>query len=180
MSRVNVHRIPVLSDNYSYLVEDTTERTCVIVDPAEGPPVIAEVERLGLRPVMVWNTHHHPDHVAGNRAVLDRFGSLPVYGSAGDRGRIPELTVFLNDGDTVEFAGERAAVLFLPGHTSAHIAFHLPDSGHIFLGDVLFGYSCGKVLEGSFEDMFRSVSRVGRLPDSTQVWCGHEYTLNNL
>ncbi len=178
MSRIAVHRIPVLQDNYSYLIEDTQEKTCVVVDPAEAGPVNAAIEQLGLKPVMLWNTHHHADHIDGNPGVLDRAGSIPVYGSAGDRGRIPQLTHFLQAGDGLEFGGDMVRVLEVPGHTRSHVAYYLP-SGHLFSGDLLFGYSCGKVFEGSMEDMYRSVAQVAQLPDETLIYCGHEYTLNN-
>lgn len=178
MSRIKVHRIPVLQDNYSYLIEDTQEKTCVVVDPAEAAPVNAEIARLGLKPVMLWNTHHHADHIDGNGGVLEKAGEIPVCGSAGDRPKIPHLTRFLRAGDEVEFGGEAARVLEIPGHTLGHIAFYLP-SGHLFSGDLLFGYSCGKVFEGTMEQMYDSVSQVAALPDDTLIYCGHEYTLNN-
>lgn len=178
MSRIKVHRIPVLQDNYSYLIEDTQEKTCVVVDPADAGPVNAEIARLGLKPVMLWNTHHHADHIDGNPGVLEKAGAIPVFGSAGDKGRIAQLTQFLKAGDIVEFGGDKARILEIPGHTLGHIAYYLP-SGHLFSGDLLFGYSCGKVFEGTMEQMYSSVAQVGELPESTLIYCGHEYTLNN-
>lgn len=178
MSRIKVHRIPVLQDNYSYLIEDTQEKTCVVVDPAEAGPVNAEIDRLGLKPVMLWNTHHHADHIDGNAGVLEKAGNIPVFGSAGDKGRIAQLTQLLKAGDIVEFGGDKVRVLEIPGHTLGHIAYYLP-SGHLFSGDLLFGYSCGKVFEGTMEQMYDSVRQVGELPDDTLIYCGHEYTLNN-
>lgn len=178
MSRIKVHRIPVLSDNYSYLIEDTQDKTCVVVDPAEAGPVNAEIERLGLRPVMLWNTHHHADHIDGNAGVLARAGEIPVFGSAGDKGRIPQLTQLLKAGDIIEFGGDKVRVLEIPGHTLGHIAYYLP-SGHLFSGDLVFGYSCGKVFEGTMDQMHASVAQVAELPDDTLIYCGHEYTFNN-
>lgn len=180
MSRVQVHRISVLSDNYSFLIEDTQEKTAVVVDPAESSPVVEALEGAGLRPAAIWITHRHADHTGGIEGLLDRYGKLPVYGSHEDSGQIPHQTSYVRDGDTVEFAGESAEVLSVPGHADGHIAYHLPKSGHVFSGDVVFGASCGKVFSGDFGQMYRSVSRIAGLPDGTRIWCGHEYTMGNL
>ena len=173
---IKVHTFPILEDNYGYLIEH--EGTCVIVDPGEVDKVVAKIEELGLRPVAIWNTHHHSDHVDGNAGLLAKYGQLPVVGSQGDRGRVPELTVFLKGGDLIEFGGEKVQILDIPGHTRGHIAFYFP-SGHLFSGDLMFGYSCGKIFEGTFEDMYNSFATIAPLPDETLVYCGHEYTLGN-
>lgn len=178
MSRIIVHRVPVLKDNYSYLIEDTSDKTCVVLDPGESGPVIEAIEQRGLKPVAIWNTHHHDDHIAGNGGVLERFPGLPVVGAEGDRGRVPELTEFVKPGSPLAFGGDSVEVLFVPGHTRGHIAFYFP-SGHLFSGDLLFGYSCGAVFEGTLEQMYESVSQLLPLPDSTLVYCGHEYTFNS-
>lgn len=178
MSRIRVHTLPILEDNYGYLIEDTQDQSCVVVDPGEAGPLIRAIEERGLTPVAIWNTHHHADHVAGNAEVLAHFGPLPVVGSEGDRGRVPELTRWLQAGDTLEFGGETVQVLAIPGHTLGHIAFVFP-SGHIFCGDLLFGYSCGKVIEGTLEQMYESVSQLLDYPDSTWLYIGHEYTFAN-
>ena len=175
---INVHVIPILKDNYGYLVEDTADQTAVVIDPGESEGMIAALQERQLKPVAIWNTHHHADHVDGNAGLLQHYGSMPVIGSDGDRGRIPQLTDFLKAGDPLEFGGEKVQVLAIPGHTLGHIAFYFP-SGHLFSGDLLFGYSCGAVFEGTMDQMYQSVSQLLPLPDSTQVYCGHEYTLNN-
>lgn len=175
---INVHTIPILKDNYCFLVENTADQTCLIIDPGESAGVIEAISQRQLKPVAIWNTHHHGDHIDGNAALLKHYGELPVVGSAGDRERIPELTQYLRAGDPLEFGGEKVNVLEVPGHTLGHIAFHFP-SGHVFSGDLLFGYSCGAVFEGTMEQMYHSVTQLKDLPDSTLIYCGHEYTLNN-
>jgi len=175
---IKVHSIPILKDNYCFLIEDPSDHSCVIVDPGESAGVIAAIKQLNLRPVAIYNTHHHADHIDGNEALLKEYGALPVIGSAGDRERIPQLTQYLREGDKVQFGGETADILEVPGHTLGHIAFAFP--GHIFAGDLIFGYSCGAVFEGTMEQMYDSVSKLLRYPDDTLVYIGHEYTLNNV
>lgn len=181
MSRIKVHRLAVLQDNYTFLIEDTTNKHCVVVDPAEAAPVIKAIEELGLRPMAVWITHDHGDHTAGIAGVRQHFDDdMQVYASARDRGHIPCQTDDLKAGDKVAFADEEAQVFETPGHAEGHISYYLPKSGHLFCGDVLFGVSCGKVFGGKYDDMFNSVEQLRKLPDNVQIWCGHEYTLNNL
>ncbi len=178
MSRILVHVIPILEDNYGYLIEDTQEKTVLFLDPGEAAPLLKVVAERELRPVAIWNTHHHADHIDGNGDILKSFPGLPVVGSLGDKGRIPQLTRFVQAGDELEFGGDKVRVLAIPGHTLGHIAFYFP-SGHLFSGDLMFGYSCGKVFEGSFEQMQQSMAQLLELPDSVKVYCGHEYTLGN-
>lgn len=175
---IKVHSIPILQDNYCFLVENPEDHTCAIVDPGEAEGVIKAVKELKLKPVAIWNTHHHGDHVEGNAGILKEFGDLPVIGSAGDKDKIPQLTQFLKEGDRLEFAGETAEILEVPGHTLGHIAIAFP--GHIFAGDLVFGYSCGAVFEGTMEQMYESVSKLLKYPDDTLLYIGHEYTLNNV
>jgi hydroxyacylglutathione hydrolase len=174
---LKVHTFPILEDNYGYLIEH--EGKCIIVDPGEVDKVVAQIEQRGLQPVAIWNTHHHSDHVDGNAGLLSNYGSLPVVGSEGDRGRVAELTQFVKGGDKLEFGGESVEILDIPGHTRGHIAFYFPASGHLFSGDLMFGYSCGKIFEGTFEQMYTSMAQLLNLPDETLVYCGHEYTLGN-
>jgi len=175
---IKVHSIPILQDNYCFLVENTDDHSCLILDPGESKGVIEAVKNLHLTPVAIWNTHHHADHIDGNDGILKEFGKLPVVGSVGDRERIPQLTQYVRGGDTLEFGGETVHVLDVPGHTLGHIAFVFP--GHIFLGDLLFGYSCGAVFEGTMEQMYNSAAQLLKYPDDTLIYCGHEYTLNNV
>ena len=182
---MKIERIPVLSDNYIFLLYELKNRTAAVVDPAVAKPVLKRLEELGLDLVAIFNTHHHSDHVGGNRELIKHFPNLCVYGGAEDRGRIPGQQVFLAEGDTVEFAGETAQVFFVPGHTRAHIAYYFPpiereDRGNLFCGDTLFAGGCGRLFEGTPAQMVDSLSKLKALPDNTWVWCAHEYTLNNL
>lgn len=182
MARVQVHSIRILEDNYGYILEDTQDKVAVIVDPGEAAPLLSHLEKLGSRLIAIWNTHHHADHIAGNKDVLTKF-VVPVYGSAKDQSNIPELTHLLSERDTLNFADRTVQILEIPGHTLGHIAFYVPgaqeEPGHLFLGDLIFGLSCGNVMEGHMSDMFASISKVRQLPDHTLAYCGHEYTLNN-
>jgi hydroxyacylglutathione hydrolase len=176
---MDVRFVPTLKDNYSYLAVDTPSRKTLVIDPAEAEPVLQAIEEQGLAPTAIWITHHHGDHTGGIEGILSRFGDLPVVCSERDKDRVPHANRTVKQGDRLEFAGETAEVLFLPGHADGHIAFHFPRSGHLFAGDVLFGMSCGAVFDGSYDQMCDSVRQVKQLPPSTRIWCGHEYTGNN-
>jgi hydroxyacylglutathione hydrolase len=177
---MQVRFIPTLQDNYSYLVVDPPSRKALIVDPAESGPVIDTLQSEGLAPSAIWITHHHADHIGGIDGLVQRFGSLPVICSERDEDRVPHVTRTVKGGDRLEFAGQPATVLSLPGHAEGHIAFHFDQSGHLFSGDVIFGASCGAVFGETYDDMCDSVCQVKMLPPATQIWCGHEYTGNNL
>lgn len=177
---MDVFRLPVLNDNYIFLLFDPIERAAAVVDPAIAAPVLDKLASLDATLVAIFNTHHHFDHVGGNRELLAQFPETQVYGSAVDRDRIPGITVELQDGDRVQFAGESAEVFFVPGHTRGHIAYYFPTSQNLFCGDTLFAAGCGRLFEGTPAQMLNSLDRLRQLPDSTQVWCAHEYTLKNL
>jgi hydroxyacylglutathione hydrolase len=178
MSRIRVHTLPILEDNYCFLVEETQARSCLIVDPGESARVVAGIRERGVTPAAIWITHHHADHIDGIAGLLQEFGPLPVVGPGADRHRIAALTEFVSPGDTLTWGEDTVQVLAVPGHTHNHIAYYFP-SGHVFSGDLLFGYSCGKAFEGTLEQMYESVSKLLQLPDETLIYCGHEYTLNN-
>ena len=181
---MQVIRLSALSDNYIFLLYAPQPNIAAVVDPAQAEPVLQCVKDLGAELVAIFNTHHHSDHVGGNRQLLEQFPSLCVYGGAEDRGRIPGQQVFLREGEQVEFAGRVGEVLFVPGHTRAHIAYYFPPqsggAGDLFCGDTLFAGGCGRLFEGTPAQMVDSLSKFRQLPDSTRVWCAHEYTLKNL
>ncbi len=182
---MQVNLLPVLSDNYIFLLHDPSQNIAAVVDPAESQPVLKRLEELGAKLVAIFNTHHHMDHVGGNKQLLERFPDACVYGGAEDRGRIPGQQVFLREGDRVEFAGRIASVFFVPGHTSGHIAYYFPptasdEPGELFCGDTLFAGGCGRLFEGTPMQMLDSLGKLRRLPENTRVWCAHEYTLKNL
>jgi hydroxyacylglutathione hydrolase len=182
---MQIYRIPALSDNYIFLIHDEEQNVAAVVDPAVAKPVLQKLEALGAKLVTIFNTHHHSDHVGGNRQLMQHFPDLTVYGGAQDQGRIPGQQVFLQEGDRVEFASRQGQVFFVPGHTRGHIAYYFPplageEIGHLFCGDTLFAGGCGRLFEGTPGQMVASLTKLRSLPDQTQVWCAHEYTLNNL
>jgi hydroxyacylglutathione hydrolase len=182
---MEIHRLSAFQDNYIFVLHDPVGHTAAVVDPGDATPVLACLEALGAHLIAIFNTHHHRDHVGGNGPLLQRFPDAVVYGGEQDRGRIPGQRVFLQDGDRVSFADRTAAVLFVPGHTRAHIAYYFGPTeaaswGELFCGDTLFAGGCGRLFEGTPEQMVNSLEQLRRLPDRTRVWCAHEYTLNNL
>ncbi|HIK21641.1 MAG TPA: hydroxyacylglutathione hydrolase [Synechococcus sp. M44_DOE_062] len=177
---MRVLQLPALRDNYIYLLYDPDTATAAVVDPAVAEPVLEKLTELGAELVAIFNTHHHHDHVGGNRQLLARYPQAAVYAGEADWGRIPGQTVGLKAGETVVFGDQRATVLFVPGHTRGHIAYYFPDSGDLFCGDTLFAGGCGRLFEGTPEQMVGSLDQLRRLPEPTRVWCAHEYTLNNL
>jgi len=182
---MQIHRLQALSDNYIFLLHEPKQNVAAVVDPAEAEPVLKQLKDLGAELVAIFNTHHHNDHVGGNRQLIQHFRQVKVYGGAEDRGRIPGQQVFLQEGDRVQFADRWAEVFFVPGHTRAHIAYYFPptsagETGELFCGDTLFAGGCGRLFEGTPAQMVESLSKLQNLPDDTRVWCAHEYTLKNL
>jgi hydroxyacylglutathione hydrolase len=182
---MHIHRLPVLSDNYIFLLHDRNANVAAVVDPAIAEPVLRSLTALQAPLVAIFNTHHHHDHVGGNPQLLEQFPEATVYGGSLDKGRIPGQRVFLQDGDRVSFGQCTAEVFFVPGHTRAHVAYYFPptatdDMGNLFCGDTLFSGGCGRLREGTPAQMVESLSKLRNLPDHTCVWCAHEYTLNNL
>jgi hydroxyacylglutathione hydrolase len=177
---MQIYRLPAFRDNYIFLLHDADRNIAVVVDPGDSQPVMVKLRELGAELVAILNTHHHPDHIGGNRSLLQKFPHAVVYGGELDKGRIPNQQVFLKDGDQVLFADRTAEVLFVPGHTISHIAYYFPQSGDLFCGDTLFAGGCGRLFEGTPSQMQSSLDRLRQLPDATRVWCAHEYTLNNL
>lgn len=173
--------IPLLSDNYGYLLIDVATKRAAIVDCSEAGPVLAEVERRGLTLEAVLSTHHHFDHVGGNDDIARAVPGVRVLGSAADRARVPAITEGLADGEEFEVIGVRGRAILIPAHTSGHLAYFFPSEGpSVFSGDTLFAAGCGRLFEGSPAQMLDSLGKLAALPDSTRVWCGHEYTEKNL
>ncbi|MGL5943209.1 MAG: hydroxyacylglutathione hydrolase [Waterburya sp.] len=182
---MEIKRLPVLTDNYVFVLFDPQQKVAAVVDPAVAEPVLDYLAEIDAQLIAIFNTHHHFDHVGGNQKLIQSFPNLCVYGSAADRGRIPYQKVFLNEGDTVQFAERTGQVFFVPGHTRGHIAYYFPpitpkDTGELFCGDTIFAGGCGRLFEGTPAQMVESINKLRQLPDNTRVWCAHEYTLNNL
>ncbi|MEM7392301.1 MAG: hydroxyacylglutathione hydrolase [Verrucomicrobiota bacterium] len=172
----NIHILPAFSDNYMYLIEH--EGAVAAVDPAEPGSVVDLLDKNDLKLAMVINTHHHHDHVSGNLDLKNRFGCEVV---GPDDGRIPGLDRPVKEGDVVDFA-QGLQVLETPGHGRSDLSFYLPpgeSKGAVFTGDTLFVGGCGRLFECGPDVMWASLSRLAELPDETEVYCGHEYTLSN-
>lgn len=171
--------IPCLRDNYAYLVRHDGGAEAIVVDPSEAAPVRAALRSAGLDLVGILNTHHHMDHVGGNEELVQDFPGIPVFGHVSDRGRIPEQTRFVEHAERFSVAGLEFAVQHIPGHTLGAVAYIVGDA--VFTGDTLFAAGCGRLFEGTPAQMYRSLNvELGSLPDATRVYCGHEYTANNL
>lgn len=175
---IEIAQIPVLQDNYLFLVHEPVSGETAIIDPALEDETVEALNARGWKPTYIFNTHHHWDHVGANLALKERCG-LKIIGPAADRDRIPGIDIAVGEGDQV-FLGDAAAdVLFVPGHTTGHIAYHFADSKALLCGDTLFAMGCGRLFEGTPEEMWNSLSKLMKLPDETQVYCAHEYTLSN-
>lgn len=175
--RMKIVQIPLLRDNYGYLVVCQKTNTAGIIDPSEADPVLRRIEEEKVSPAAILNTHHHRDHTGGNEGLLARH-SLAVYGHRSDQERIPGLTRAVDEGDEVEIGELRGKVFFIPGHTTGHVAYLFGNA--LFCGDTLFTGGCGRLFEGSAEQMHGSLKKLMALPDETKVYCGHEYTESNL
>ncbi|MCL7045316.1 hypothetical protein MKW94_003668 [Papaver nudicaule] len=177
-STIQIELVPCLKDNYAYLLHDVGTGTVGVVDPSEATPVIDALNRTNRNLTYILNTHHHFDHTGGNLELKERYGAK-IIGASADRDRIPGIDIALKDGDKWIFAGHEVVVMETPGHTTGHVSYYFPGSGAIFTGDTLFSLSCGKLFEGTPEQMFSSLGKIMALPDNTNIYCGHEYTLSN-
>ncbi len=175
---VTASPVPILSDNYAWLLRDSSTGATAIVDPADAQPIIEAIEKAGGRLDMILLTHHHGDHIAGVDEVRARFG-CPVVGAAADRHRLPALDQAVREGDTVRLGNAVGEVIETPGHTRGQINFFFPDGAVLLSGDTLFSLGCGRLIEGTADEMFDSLRKLAALPGDTLVCCGHEYTESN-
>ena len=178
-SILEIDKIPVLTDNYVYLLHDNVTGATCAIDPSVAEPVLQRAAAHGWTLTHVLNTHHHWDHIGGNEDIKRATGAV-VIGAAVDAGRLPGLDIGVKDGDTIELGSHKATVLAVPGHTSGHIAYWFSSDSALFSGDTLFSVGCGRLFEGSPAQMWHSLQRLRSLPDSTRVYCAHEYTLVNV
>ncbi|MBB6124486.1 hydroxyacylglutathione hydrolase [Sphingobium subterraneum] len=170
--------VPVLSDNYVWLVHDAVVGETVVIDPAVAEPVLAAAQERGWAITQIWNTHWHPDHVGGNAAIKAATG-CKVTGPKAEAGKIDTLDVMVSEGDVATIGGLRAEVWDVPAHTAGHIAYYLSSAGVIFVGDTLFAMGCGRLFEGTAAQMFTNMQRFAELDGETRVYCAHEYTTSN-
>ena len=175
---MKIEIIKCLQDNYSYLIIDESNKNACVVDPSEAKPIIDYIEKDDIKLKYILNTHHHYDHVGGNIELKKKYGSN-VVGFKGDKDRIPEIDILVEDGKIWKKENFEANIYHIPGHTSGHIAFHFFKEKKIFTGDTLFSLGCGRIFEGTYEQMFESLNKIKKLPKNTEIFCGHEYTLQN-
>ena len=174
---MNIEIIKCLKDNYSYLIIDSN-KDALVVDPSESEPLIRVIEKKKVNLKFILNTHHHFDHIGGNDELKKRY-KAKIIGFKNDGDRIPGIDIFLSDNEIWRSRNFEAQIIYIPGHTSGHIAFHFYKNGILFSGDTLFSLGCGRVFEGTNKDMYESLSRLKKLPLNTKIYCGHEYTYNN-
>jgi hydroxyacylglutathione hydrolase len=176
MVMLEIVPVPAFSDNYLWLVHDGESGETAVVDPGDPSPVLAEAERRGWSIGQVWNTHWHPDHTGGNLAVKQSSGAVISGPSAED---IPGRDVALSEGDTVRLGRHVGRIVEVPGHTLGHIAILFDEDRIAFVGDTVFAMGCGRLFEGTPQQMFSSLQKLAELPGDTRLYCAHEYTLSN-
>ena len=177
MGRLTVSAFPVLSDNYVWLINDVESGETAAVDPSVADPVLAAAEAQGLRITQVLNTHWHPDHTGGNDAIRDATGCTITGPSEAER--VSKMDRIVLEGDRIQVGGSEAIVWDIPAHTAGHIALYFENEGMIFVGDTMFAMGCGRLFEGTAEQMYANMQRIAALPDDVRIYCGHEYTLAN-
>lgn len=179
---ITAHAVPILSDNYAWLLRDAATGALAIVDPAEVAPIVAAIDAAlstgGGKLESILLTHHHADHIDGAEDIRARYGAR-IVGAAADARRLPRLDVAVAEGDTVAVGESTARVMETPGHTLGQVAYYFADGGVLLSGDTLFSLGCGRLLEGTAADMFASLQKFAVLPPETLVCCGHEYTESN-
>lgn len=178
MTRLAIEQIPILTDNYVYLAHDPESGVTAAIDPGAAPPVLERLDAKGWRLTHILNTHHHNDHVGGNLALKEATGAS-IVGHRKDAERIPGIDIEVGDGDSFLLGSAAAMVMDVPGHTVGHIAYWFPESHALFCGDTLFALGCGRLFEGTGEQMWHSLKKFRPLPDDTLVYCAHEYTESN-
>jgi hydroxyacylglutathione hydrolase len=175
---LEIVRIPVLSDNYVWLVHEATSGETMVVDPAVAQPVLDAAQERGWTITQIWNTHWHPDHTGGNAEIKAATGCM-ITGPADEAAKIPSLDAHVRGGDVVQLGSVTAKVIDVPAHTAGHIAFHFESELAAFVGDTLFAMGCGRLFEGTAAQMFDNMRKLEALGDDTAIYCAHEYTLSN-
>ena len=175
---MKIQIIPCLHDNYSYLVIDEKNNIACAIDPSEAKPIIKYLEKKNINLKYILNTHHHYDHVGGNQELKKKYNAR-VIGYRGDKDRIPEIDTLVDDQEIWKQESFEAKIIHIPGHTLGHICFYFFNEEAAFTGDTLFSLGCGKIFEGSYEQMFSSLMKIKALPLKTKIYCGHEYTKQN-
>jgi len=175
---MKIQIIPCLQDNYSYLIINEENNTACVIDPGEAEPIIKYLENNKIKLKFILNTHHHYDHVGGNKKLKKKYGAS-VVGYKGDKERIPEIDILVNDQEIWIHENFKAKIIHIPGHTLGHICFYFYNQKSVFSGDTLFSLGCGRIFEGTYSQMFNSLKKLKELPHDTKIFCGHEYTMQN-
>ncbi|KAG6546225.1 hypothetical protein Mapa_012263 [Marchantia paleacea] len=177
-SSLQIELVPCLRDNYAYLLHDMSSGVTGIVDPGEVGPVIRALEATGYSLDFIFNTHHHADHTGGNLGLKKKYNAK-VVGPKVDKDRIPGIDIPLSD-ETWKFGNHEYRAIFTPGHTVGHVCYYFPEAKAVFTGDTLFSVGCGRVFEGTMDQMWSSLSTLSLLPEDTRAFVGHEYTASNI
>jgi hydroxyacylglutathione hydrolase len=175
---MKIEIIPCLQDNYSYLLIDEKDKIACVIDPSESESIIKYLENYKINLKFILNTHHHYDHVGGNKNLKKKYGAS-IVGFKGDKHRIPEIDILVDDQETWKNGNFEAKIIHIPGHTLGHICFYFYNDKLVFTGDTLFSLGCGKIFEGTYAQMYQSLEKIKVLPEDTKIYCGHEYTMNN-
>ncbi len=175
---MKVEIIKCLQDNYSYIIIDEKYNHACVVDPSEAEPIINFVESKNIKLKFVLNTHHHYDHVGGNNDLKKKY-KVKIVGYKNDKKRIPNIDILLENNEIWKSENFQAKIIHIPGHTSGHICFYFIKEKIAFTGDTLFSLGCGRIFEGTYEEMYNSLNKLKKLPSDTKIYCGHEYTLQN-
>lgn len=175
---MKIEIIKCLQDNYSYLIIDKKSNEACVIDPSEADPVIDFCEENKIKIKYILNTHHHYDHVGGNKEIKEFYNSK-ILGFEHDKNRIPEIDILLKDQEVWKKNNFEAKIFHIPGHTTGHICYYFFNEKILFTGDTLFSLGCGKIFEGTYAQMFNSLRLFKSFPLDTKIYCGHEYTLQN-
>ncbi|HEY4344361.1 MAG TPA: hydroxyacylglutathione hydrolase [Parvibaculum sp.] len=178
MSKLEIHQFEALKDNYGYLVHEPSSGATAAIDTPEVAPILKALDRKGWKLTHILNTHHHFDHAGGNAELKEKTGCV-IVGPKGEKDLIPGIDRAVGEGDIVELGTARARVIDVPGHTRGHIAYHFGNDHVVFVGDTLFALGCGRLFEGTAQQMWTSLGKLMALPDDTTVYCAHEYTQSN-
>ena len=172
-----VETIRCLEDNFSYILIDQNKNACVI-DPSESEPIINFVEKNNIKIKYILNTHHHFDHIGGNKEIKKKYNAK-IVAYKNDLHRIPDVDISLKNNQIWTAENFKSKIIHIPGHTNGHICFFFENEKIAFTGDTLFSLGCGRIFEGTYKEMFTSLKKLKELPKETKIYCGHEYTLKN-
>ena len=175
---IEIIQIPLLSDNYSYIIRDKNTNITGCIDPSVAKDIVNVLQNRGMDLNFILNTHHHHDHVGGNQELKEIY-NCKIIGCYNDQNRIPGIDIKLKDNEEFNIGESVFKVIDTPGHTIGHICFYFKDQNFLFCGDTIFSLGCGRLFEGSYEQMTESILKIRSLPDSTKIFCGHEYTESN-